>query len=1049
MAIAYRTPFCALIHRSCIKLFQYFEGQEFNARSPMHSSMFGSNQQRASIAINKESSKPLQSVENGTRLMCGRFQKMEIRPFAFLKVVFEAAGRYNNKGDLNNWRSDRGGETHIQSVPLYSSIMKRKTRGTENRPARNASIGKKRNEDVRSKEVDNKEIILHADGTKSILEHVSSELKRKDKGVKVRQAETQKLCPNVARENGQEEDSGPMDGDNSDDWEEVDIPKKQNELIIDKAIEITFETPKIQIRARGITKADRSVRIEIHKTHLLCLLANLRYRNLWCSHELCQSLVYSLLRQDLAYQIEKITKEKSKVSEKHLVPALLKLCSWWKKFFNVTKLGVRSWCYTELNNGHPEDASDNVDSMTAFCDCLTDRRGSRDTSAQLFTTILRSLGLDARLVCSLQPLSFTFAKKAKATQSLRKIKRVNIEEGTNEENRSGIKQDVNEVDNLEEKRKIRSLGKRSRGEVESKEDIQLSNEDDSDDVFQPIRLRRSSRLSDKNKSKTFDYNVDSDEDKPLHSGRHAKKRTQKVIVEESDEDFQPFPSGSKVSANIKAVDGDYVSSSSQIDETDDKYSPPARGRSFQKTVSQPSNITRRTLVGRVSDKQISDFPPVFWCEVYAAVEKRWICVDPIRGKVDEPQAMEPAACRNDNILAYVVAIDEDQYVKDVTRRYALQFGARTRKLRLPPTKEGYDWWRETLSLYSRPYERESDKLEDAELQSAAASEAMPNSIGAFNNHPLYALERQLKKYEYIHPKEPVIGEYRGIPVYPRANVRQLHTAELWLREGRIVKEGEQPLKHVKSRAMTMSKRRMKDDGPLEVALYGEWQTEVYRAKPIINGIVPKNHYGNIDMFKPSMCPPGGVHIEINGIGKVAKRLSIDYALAVVGFDFQSRRCVPLINGIVVAQEHERTLLEAWVEYTAHIEATANAKREKEILGKWRKLVIGLRIRSRLKAVYGEQDNNNEEESDEGMKPAKDEVWEDGERELASGSEVTDDDGLKSSDNNIKIEDDPPLNVMQTITSDSEEECESDMLSSSDDEPVIGNVNTTDYMDVDT
>jgi len=135
-----------------------------------------------------------------------------------------------------------------------------------------------------------------------------------------------------------------------------------------------------------------------------------------------------------------------------------------------------------------------------------------------------------------------------------------------------------------------------------------------------------------------------------------------------------------------------------------------------------------------------------------------------------------------------------------------------------------------------------------------------------------------------------------------------------------------------------------------------------------------------------------------------------------------------------------------VEYTAHIEATANAKREKVILGKWRKLVIGLRIRSRLKAVYGEQ-GNNDEESDEGMKPASDEVLEDGERELASGSEMTDDGGSKSSDINNSDEQTP--NVMQTITSSSEEEGESDMLSSSDDEPVVGNANTTDYMDVDT
>lgn len=34
-------------------------------------------------------------------------------------------------------------------------------------------------------------------------------------------------------------------------------------------------------------------------------------------------------------------------------------------------------------------------------------RGSRDLSAQGFTALLRSIGLDARLVCSLQPLDFT------------------------------------------------------------------------------------------------------------------------------------------------------------------------------------------------------------------------------------------------------------------------------------------------------------------------------------------------------------------------------------------------------------------------------------------------------------------------------------------------------------------------------------------------------------------------------------------------------------------------------------------------------------------
>jgi xeroderma pigmentosum group C-complementing protein len=103
----------------------------------------------------------------------------------------------------------------------------------------------------------------------------------------------------------------------------------------------------------------------------------------------------------------------------------------------------------------------------------------------------------------------------------------------------------------------------------------------------------------------------------------------------------------------------------------------------------------------------------------------------------------------------------------------------------------------------------------------------------------YALERQLKKFEIIHPRVPIIGHFKGEPVFPRSNVRVLHTAESWLKEGRQIKIGEQPLKHVKSRALTLNKRRAinlaeyNDEAPPESGLYGEWQTEKYQPKPVV------------------------------------------------------------------------------------------------------------------------------------------------------------------------------------------------------------------------
>ncbi|CAJ0824522.1 15116_t:CDS:2 [Entrophospora sp. SA101] len=54
-------------------------------------------------------------------------------------------------------------------------------------------------------------------------------------------------------------------------------------------------------------------------------------------------------------------------------------------------------------------SSENIESIEAFRKCFKDREGSCDISAQLFVSALRSLGVPARLVSSLQPVSFTFA----------------------------------------------------------------------------------------------------------------------------------------------------------------------------------------------------------------------------------------------------------------------------------------------------------------------------------------------------------------------------------------------------------------------------------------------------------------------------------------------------------------------------------------------------------------------------------------------------------------------------------------------------------------
>lgn len=171
--------------------------------------------------------------------------------------------------------------------------------------------------------------------------------------------------------------------------------------------------------------------------------------------------------------------------------------------------------------------------------------------------------------------------------------------------------------------------------------------------------------------------------------------------------------------------------------------------------------------------------------------------------------------------------------------------------------------------------------------------AMPTSLTKFKNHPQYALEKQLGKADWrecgrvtafnalahpwytgarecIHPKQPVLGHFKGEPVYPRACVRKLHARvhtysptttpsppthwltpcewgldtlqRYWFRK-RARKLLPEPQRGPPVRVV-----RQRSRGPTgriyELALFGEWQTAPYTPPPIVDGVIPRNDHGN-------------------------------------------------------------------------------------------------------------------------------------------------------------------------------------------------------------
>ena len=274
-------------------------------------------------------------------------------------------------------------------------------------------------------------------------------------------------------------------------------------------------------------------------------------------------------------------------------------------------------------------------------------------------------------------------------------------------------------------------------------------------------------------------------------------------------------------------------------------------------------------------KPIHESPfPVFWVEVFDEAHQKWLPVDPlVTETIAKPYKLEPPAADRENNMSYVIAFEEERCTRDVTRRYTKAFVAKTRKNRVESTPGGEKWWRKALRPYKRGFTSDADQIEDTELARKEANEPMPTNIADFKDHPIYALERHLKRNEILvgdHSCGKVAaGRDPSVPggkklesVFRRQYVKVARSADAWYRMGREVKMGEQPVKNVPA------KRRPDDfddagDGFEEragVNLYTEDQTELYESPPVVNGRVPKNSYGNLDVYVPSMVPKGGVHI---------------------------------------------------------------------------------------------------------------------------------------------------------------------------------------------
>lgn len=163
--------------------------------------------------------------------------------------------------------------------------------------------------------------------------------------------------------------------------------------------------------------------------------------------------------------------------------------------------------------------------------------------------------------------------------------------------------------------------------------------------------------------------------------------------------------------------------------------------------------------------------------------------------------------------------------------------------------------------------------------------------------------------------------------------------------------------------------------PLPLEIFGFWQTKPYEPPTAENGIVPRNAYGNVELFKPEMLPKKTVHLQckirliysffynnnfdcfsVPSLNRTCKKMGIDCANAVIGFDFHSGSCHPTFDGFIVCEEFAEKVVEQWWLDQKEAQRKEEEKINQRVYGNWKKLVRGLMIRQHLQRKYNFADS---------------------------------------------------------------------------------------------
>ncbi|XP_049937676.1 DNA repair protein complementing XP-C cells homolog isoform X2 [Schistocerca serialis cubense] len=530
---------------------------------------------------------------------------------------------------------------------------------------------------------------------------------------------------NILKDIGESEEEG------SSDWEEVDTStfkgQEVKHTIPKEGIAVTVQVPNMHQKKkkkgidvavyvrRQINRVRRDIQILMHKAHLLCWVAHGNYVNKILNSEMLMALALSLVPSKYCY------------TDRHIdLSNLKRIVQWFSKTVAVQE--------------NVDDKEDLFISLQAQFQKKAAK--SRKDMVLMFVCVLRSLGINTRLVISLQPLPLKPPRSEISNLTSKKTtsKGKKIKGELKKKAQSGRKKDApntskglmgEERDSVTEEEAVRFIK-----EAAAKKVAQSGNSNQKTSSENPVGIRKnvkSEAASDSSRSLRIRRSVIkyADDGDTTDSDEEKIQCEQESIMETKIANTNS--TGSKKIISISAE---------KIIAKDTKENKASTSCTIAHSFSSESNSTAEIKVQKnrkgktdrrvlSSDPESDEAPTAdtkkkkkkdgcdMWLEVFLESEEKWICMDVYHRQI---HCVQELASRASQPVHYVAAWQDDGTIRDVTRRYCPKWHTVTQKLRVDE-----EWWKESLKPFTGQ-RTARDHQEDEDLYRQLQDRPMPTTL---------------------------------------------------------------------------------------------------------------------------------------------------------------------------------------------------------------------------------------------------------------------------------------------------------------------------------